>query len=246
MRKALIGAAILVLAVGTAIRAQDQPSPLDVPTTLCLPTSLPTCGVDTVILALARTSHIATGFEESSDESRECQGHFARVDVTYVKNDKSALTVRQVLEQLIALAPDYRWAEMDGVAVIRPAAAWTDSADVLNRRVAPINVAAATVGDILATILRMPTPDTARVKPLNFNRTPFAMTFDAGTMVEALNALVRSAGYTGWRTRVLHSSGVDGSPALQLAIRTFKVGDRTGVDGAISMGAPISPLLAAR
>jgi hypothetical protein len=80
----------------------------------------------------------------------------------------------------------------------------------------------------------------------NFKKPPFEMAFDGGTMVEALNALVRSRGDAGWMARVLHSSGVDGIPALQLAIRSFKAGDRTGVDGAISMGAPIARLVATR
>ncbi len=140
MREAVVGAAILVLTVGVAGRAQDQPSPLDAPTTLRLPSTLPTCGVNTVLLALARTSHVVSGFEESRDESRECSGRFVRVDVTY---EQPSMTVRQVLDRLVALAPDYQWAEMDGVAVIRPVAAGTDGADVLNGRVAPLRLGVA-------------------------------------------------------------------------------------------------------
>ncbi|HUK32328.1 MAG TPA: hypothetical protein VLV86_00370 [Vicinamibacterales bacterium] len=243
MREALVGAAILILTVGAAVRAQDQPSPLDAPTALRLPATLPACGVNTVLLALARTSHVATGFEESPDESRDCSGRFARVDVSY---EQSSLTVRQVLDQLIALAPDYQWTEMNGVAVVRPVAAWANGEDVLNARVGPLHLTDATVGDTLATILRRPAPRDDRVSRLNFGKPPFAVAFDGGTMVEALNVLVRSRGDAGWTARVLHASGADGTPALQLSIRTFRVGDRTGVDGALSMGMPISRLIATR
>ena len=248
MRTILIGAGILMVMAGAGIRAQDQPSPLDAPTTLRLPTSLPKCGVNSVILALARASHIATGFEEDREDMPGCAGWFARVDVIHTDSADSSITVRQVLDQLVALAPRYRWVDMDGVAVIRPIAAWTDSADVLNGRVAPLHLAVATVSDTLDILFRKRPDDSPPpgLNHLNFNKPPFAMTFDGGTMVEAFNALVRSSGNAGWMTRVLHASGVDGTPALQVAVRTLKVGDRTGVDGAIITGAPLSRLIAAR
>jgi hypothetical protein len=64
-----------------------------------------------------------------------------------------SLTIRQVLDQLVALVPAYQWFEMDGVSVIRPAGAWTALGNVLNSRVAALHIAEATVGDTLATIL---------------------------------------------------------------------------------------------
>ena len=248
MRKTLIGAGILMVMAGAGIRAQDQPSPLNAPTTVRLPTNLPACGVNTVTLALARASHVAIGFEESTEEHTACAGPFVRVNITHADSTDRSTTVAQVLDQLMMLAPAYRWADMDGVAVIRPVAAWTDSADVLNGRVAPLHVAVATVSDTLDILLRKRPDDSPPpgLNHFNFHRPPFAMTFDGGTLVEAFNALVRASGNAGWMTRVLHASGVDGTPALQLTVRTFNVGDRTGVDGAIITGAPVSRLVAAR
>jgi hypothetical protein len=243
MRKALIGTAILVMTAGPAIRAQDQSSPLDAPTTLRLPASLPACGVDSVLLALARTSHVMTGFEEGTAETTACRGHFARVDVTYVDRADSSVTVREVLDQLVTLASDYQWTDMDGVAVIRPLAAWTDARNVLNSRVPALHMLDATVGDTLGTILRRPTHN-PRLARVNFGKPAFAMAFDGGTMMEALNALVRSREGLGWMARALPPTGGDGTPAaLQLAIRTFNVGDRSGVDGALMIGMPISRLI---
>jgi hypothetical protein len=249
MRIALVGTVILVLTAGATIRAQDQPSPLDVPTTLRLPSSLPMCGVDTVLLALARTSHVAIGFEESYDESTVCSGRFARVSVTHVNDEQPPMTVRQVLDQLVTLAPEYQWAEMDGIAVIRPVAAWIEPANVLNGRMAPLHVANATVGDTLAILLRTPMPGDSAPPGfghVNFHKPPFAIAFNGGTMVEALNVLVRSEGDAGWRARVLHASGVDGTPALQIAVTTWNVGDPTLVDGTVSVGAPLSRLVVVR
>lgn len=189
-------------------------------------------------------SHVAIGFEESREENIACGGRFVRVNVTHADSADTSTTVARVLDQLMMLAPEYRWADMDGVAVIRPVAAWADAADILNGRVAPFHLANATVSDTLDMLLRTPRPGDSGFNHLNFNKPPFAMTFDGGTMVEAFNALVRSSGNAGWMARVLHVSGVDGTPALQLTVRTFKIGDRTGVDGAIVTGAPMSRLAA--
>lgn len=87
---------------------------------------------------------------------------------------------------------------------------------------APFQSAHATVGEALDTILRMPTPHDSRFSLLNLGTLPFAMVFKGGTMVEALNTLARSREGVGWVAGVLHPSGEEGSPALQLSVRTFQ------------------------
>jgi hypothetical protein len=227
--KAFVVAAILVLAAGIAIRAQDEPSPLDAPTTLRLPASLPACGIDSVLVALARTAHIATGFERANN----CRDRFQPVGVTYDLSGRSTVTTRETLDQLVALAPEYAWKDMDGVAVVRPRAAWTDASNALNARMAAFRFADTTLSETMAALLRLP----ARESHLDAER--FTLAFSGGTMTEALNALVRTRGNVGWTAGVFfHGSLSDPAPSFQVSIRTFNAGDRTPDEGALSMATP--------
>lgn len=233
MRGSLSGAAILVLTLGAAIRAQDQPSPLDVPTTLRLPASLPACGIDAVLVRLARTSHIATGFEQAS----ECLGQFPHVDIGY---GQTTITVREMLDQLMALAPDYAWRDMDGVAVVRLRSAWTDSSNALNAQMASFRFADTTLSETMGAILRVPALGS------HLDTQHFALAFKGGTVADALNALVRTRGNVGWKVAVRYHGSLpnaDSTPSFQVSLRTFNAGDRAPGEGALSMGTPLPRFL---
>jgi hypothetical protein len=58
----------------------------------------------------------------------------------------AGLTMRQVLDLIVGLDPRYTWREVDGVAVVRPSAAWSDPNDALNRHVQNIHWTARTRG----------------------------------------------------------------------------------------------------
>ena len=80
-----IGVGLLAIVLGPSARAQDGRSPLDAPIALRLPSTLPSCGINTVVANLSETSHVAMGFEES----QECWAKFPpiwfkspRIDVT--------------------------------------------------------------------------------------------------------------------------------------------------------------------
>lgn len=236
MRKILLSlVAISVLVSMQTIAAQDRLSPLDAPTALRLPATLPPCGITTVLLTLARTSRVAIGFEEET----ACRGQFPRLSVTY---DKAGdVSVREALDRLMALSAKYQWSEMNGVAVVRPVASWADPADALNLEVGPFHSDNATVSGTLARILQSPHNFTSHL-----DHPAFSMAFNGGTMVEALNALVRAREGVGWYAGlIVHPtpSNEDRSPTLTVGIRTFNVGDRGEGEGAFQMGRvlPISP-----
>ena len=238
MYRALIGAAVLVLAVGAGLHAQNQASPLDAPTTLRLPVSLPACGINTVLMKLARTSRVATGFEET----RDCRGRFPRVDVAYDADGQTTMTVRQLLDRLVALTPDYAWRDMHGVAVVRPAPAWADASDALNARMASFTFADTTLSETVAAILRVPPRES------HLDAQHFTLAFKGGTLADALNALVLARGGVGWKVGVLYhgSPDTDPSPSLQVGIWTFNAGDRAPLDGALGMGTPLPRFLSGK
>ena len=243
MRATLVGIGVLTVLTGATIGAQRSPSALDGATTVRLPSTLPKCGgVNRVLAALARTSQVTTGFQES----KECQSQFQRierVEINYDMSGETTLTVRQVLDRLIELSPDFRWSDMDGVAVVRPRSSWNDSTDALNTRLASFHFANTTVGETLAAILRLP------ARSSRLDRKTFDVAFEGGTMVEALNALVRARGDVGWNAGVLYhstSSGDDPSPSLTVGIRSFHAGSRSVSEGALALATPLPRWLSGR
>jgi hypothetical protein len=243
VKKTVLHVGILTALASVALGAQGTRSPLDVPTALRLPANLPACGITTALLKLARTSDVAIGLEESAD----CRGKFPRLDLTVDNAAARGMTVREVLDRLVALSPDYRWSEMNGVAVVRPVASWTDPADALNLRVQSFRIDNATVRGTLALILGVPAGEQARHGVLD-NRA-FSIAFSGGTMIDALNTLVRARQGVGWNAGlVIHPSpsGEDRSPTLMVGIRTFRAGDRVEGEGAVAMGSPLQRLVASR
>jgi hypothetical protein len=243
MKKAVLHVGILAVLASVALAAQGSRSLFDVPTALRLPITLPACGITTALLKIARSSDVAIGLEESSD----CRGKFPRVDLTNDNAGSGSMTVREVLDRLVVLSPDYRWSEMNGVAVVRPVASWTDPADALNLHVEPFQIDDATVSETLARILSVPAGVAARHDILD-NR-GFSIAFSGGTMIDALNALVRARQGVGWNAGlVIHPrpSGDDQSPTLMVGIRTFRAGDRVEGEGAVAIGTPLQRLVASR
>jgi hypothetical protein len=239
MRQQLLGVGVLAVLTCVGVGAQESRSPLDAPTTLRLPNALPACGIITALNKLARTSRVAIGLEEEPD----CRGKFPRLNLIYDDRGFDNITVRDVLDRLMALSPDYRWSEMNGVAVVRPVVSWNDPTDALNLRVEPFHLDDATVNQTLAVILKLPAHD--RILTRVDNRA-FSIAFNGGSMVEALNALVRAREGVGWNAGLFVHPGEDQSPTLHLSIRTFRVGDRAEGEGAVEMGTPLPRLRATR
>jgi hypothetical protein len=241
MRQMVLGLSLIAL-TSTAVGAQES-SPLDAPTTLRLPNALPSCGITTALARIARTSHVAIGFEETF----ECSAKWPRLHFTYDDSGRTTMTVRQVLDQVVTLDPTYRWADVNGVAVVRPVVSWTDPSDALNLRVDPFRTDRMTVGQVLAILVRRPDPNCGFCGFDNrVNNRALSIDFKGGTMVDALNALVQARPGIGWHAMVQHhSTAIEDNPALWLSIRTFNMGSRDEGEGALSTGISL-PVLANR
>jgi hypothetical protein len=184
MRLRLTAAAFVLLA-GTA-GAQEPPS-LDTPVhAFKLPRQLPQCGLEAVLLRIAKDTGVPIGMERTS----ECGGHvglafpqaYQGLDLTNA-DVLDGLRVKEVLGRVAGLVPDYDWAIMEGVAVFRPSAAWKDTKDPLTARVPEMRFSEVPVGRIIGGILNLP----ADGGPKRIMSIDFA----GGTVLEALNALVR-------------------------------------------------------
>lgn len=117
------------------------------------------------------------------------------------------LTPRQAIDRILAQRPDYRWIEVEGVAVIRPVTAWTPKGSVLNAPVAAFAVVDEHPHLALHTLFQSSQPSlyqehTDLRLSANGRRlddpgyaglidVPVSMNFAGGNLVQALNAITR-------------------------------------------------------
>jgi hypothetical protein len=164
------------------------PSALDTPVkNFKLPRQLPQCKLEAVLLRLAKETGVRIGMERTS----QCDGRTALAFPQAYQGldlaDADALDgvpVKDVLARIAAFAPDYDWAIMEGVAVFRPSAAWKDANDALAARVPAMRFSETPASRIVATILNLPADQGPRKL--------MSIDFPGGTVLEALNSLVRS------------------------------------------------------
>jgi hypothetical protein len=235
MRNILVGVWMLTGVVSAAIGAQ-RGSPLDAPTTFSLPTALPPCGVDTALRSLARTSHVAIGLENAVD----CSTVLPRV---YEDSILDTTTVRRVLDRIVSIDPTYRWADMNGVVVVRPVKSWTDPSNALNVQVAPLHIENATVTHSLRALLQLPSAENMFDNRIN-NR-PLTVDFNGGTLVDALNTLVRARQGAGWVAALIHHPRSIGDE-LRVSVRTFNAGRLEDGEGAVGLATSLERLVAGR
>src|SRR5580765_5424226 len=127
----LLSGAFLVVALLVVARAQDRLS-LDASVeSFRLPRSIPPCGLATALAHLARSNPMLVGLERA----RGCAANeYPRLDLSDAEL-LSDVPKRVVLDRIVALVPGYSWHEVEGVAVMRPVSAWTDTKSLLAARV---------------------------------------------------------------------------------------------------------------
>src|SRR5262249_26026388 len=141
------------------------------------------CGIASVFEQLSRQATTAlAGLERGPDCLNRVS--FPHLDPKAPSYDLSGLTVRDVLNRLVLVAPNYSWRERNGRAVVRPVAAWDDPQDVFNVRVSAFHVPDSSVRSVLSLMFRFPLPS-GMAPSFDFN-------FPGGTLIDALNTLVES------------------------------------------------------
>jgi len=188
MRYLLLVLAALGIAATPA--AAQNPVPLDTRVkNFQVPRELPECGLEAVLLRLAKETGVRIGFERTSG----CRGHVASgfpeayKPLSLVNAEVlDGISLKDVLSRIAALVPDYDWAIMEDVAVFRPSAAWKDADDALGARVPAMRFSEAPVIRVVDSILnRRPVRHDTKEETVSID-------FPGGTVLEALNSLVRS------------------------------------------------------
>jgi len=195
--------ALFVVVLGQRLGAQS-PSKLDDPIKrgffITDPRSLSPCAVGAVIAQVARQGGVPVGFENTPD----CWLS-PRFDPEVNAQAPTAMSAREAFDHLMTLMPTYSWKDMDGVVVVRPKRSWDDPADVLNLPTKRFNAMNQSVDDVLHALL-------ARVVPVAFyphQHVPrdarpiddrlISVESPGGSMLEALNAVVRAGGDLEWQ-----------------------------------------------
>ena len=144
------------------------------------------------------------------------------------------LTPRQAFDRLLSHRPDYRWAEIDGVVVIRPVPAWAPEGSVLNGPVAAFAVVDDHSHYTLHAIFLSARPslfhehtdlqlsssfqrldDPRATAPID---APISLRFAGGTLLQALNAVTQQFGGI-WE--VCYSAHGDRLRSIHVELRTL-------------------------
>jgi hypothetical protein len=194
----------LSVALGTVPVAGHHASRLDDPVRgefrIDNPRSLGACAGYIAIDQIARQAQVLVGFENMSD----CWLSPRQLKAATDTETLTGMSAREALDHLMTLMPEYSWREMNGVAVVRPKMKWDDPTDVLNFRAAAFRVTESPLGNALHRALQAVTPsvfhphedDETLRGP---NGTLLSFVFPGGTMLDALNAIVRAHQSAEWQ-----------------------------------------------
>jgi hypothetical protein len=139
------------------------------------------------IRELAAATRTPFGLESAPPGSPHAQTEFVA----------TGRSLGDVLEAITRLDPRYQWREMNGVIVVRPVTAWSDGESPLFALAPPVRLDGARSAEAVAAAAvamgRQPTelvafPDGRRV----------SVDLQGGTMLDLLNAIVRSHGELCW------------------------------------------------
>ena len=165
------------------------------------------CAVQGLVQSLARTRHVPLGFQllprcEAGGELAGLPGKFVHDrsvrtgDMSSARPEFSDSTpLKDVLSAL--LPAEYSWRLMDGIAVVRPVAAWSDGDDPLNQTIDELRMEDVSVGRAFESVLGKPCNPCSGDGRTFWGR-PVSLSVPAGPLLAALNALMKQSGAAGW------------------------------------------------
>jgi hypothetical protein len=146
---------VITLAVTAVTRgASNLDTPIRTEFRIDNPRFLDPCAGHLSVDQIARQANVLVGFENTPD----CWLGPMAVNAGPVNEILTGMSARQAFDHLMTLMPMYSWKEMEGVAVVRPKAAWGDHTDVLNLPAASFSAIDSPVNDALHTALQVVTP----------------------------------------------------------------------------------------
>lgn len=159
-----------------------------------------------VVAMLARSARVPIGFEEVAQDPEKYDGDLAKVR-TEDRTPLIGLTVGRALDLLVEVDARYAWREQDGVLVIRPVTAWRDRSHFLDQLVGPIEAKQQRAVDSVKSLydrqgLRITWSAGGTIgDPPYFQDDldrPISIRLPATTMLDGLNAIIRSHSQLGW------------------------------------------------
>jgi hypothetical protein len=149
--------------------------------------------------------------------ARFVQSPSAGVNVT-------GLPLRAALAALTTLDSRYEWREVGAVIVFRPSSAWTDADDPLFRFVRHVQLTDVPGEQAIGALLaQVGAPERAKANQFSDSRR-FSVDLSPGTVLDALNTIVRSHGEMSWSWRELsHAEQESWYPTRVRRVLTFSL-----------------------
>lgn len=227
----MIGRIFAVSWLAVVAASAVQRSPLDAPipggVRFFDPTTLVPCDVAAPLHQIAHQAHLLYGFENTPD----CRPSRISADPFGRQAAMTAPSARDALNQITSLVPAFSWKEVDDVIVVRPAAAWSDARDVLNVSVARFAAHDRPLDIVLHTLLRAATPSLLQAHDdIGSSRrvdAPVQLTFDGGTVLSALNALIAARGDAMWQIGFNMGRGPDHRQRAIVSVATLDLSGGT-------------------
>jgi hypothetical protein len=204
MKVALLGLFIIAaIAQGLDVATDRLDEPIKGELRIFSPRFLRPCELGYAVLDLSRQAHVPAGFESTPDcwlspaptSTPPVAATDNRIDVL------TGMSMREAMDYVVALMPEYSWKAIDGVAIVRPKAAWNNPTSPLNAPTNAFSAANVPLNDVVhmlldAASLAVPHEDVPKHRPIDRSIT---VAFPGGTMLEALNAVARAHGNTQWQ-----------------------------------------------
>jgi hypothetical protein len=194
---------LLVAALAETVTAQNTSKLDDAIAGECRianPRSMHPCDAGVAVDQLARHANVLVGFENTPD----CRPSGRARSPGAANEILTGISARQAFDHLMTSMPQYSWKEMNGVVVVRPKAAWENPRNPLNLPTSRFEATDQRVDNVLHTVLHAVTP--SMFIPHQHVPRPDApsnrlvdVTFSGGTMLDALNAVVRAHGDLEWQ-----------------------------------------------
>jgi hypothetical protein len=159
-----------------------------------------------LIALIARSARVPIGFEEVAGIPTPFDGNLSTIPPS-ARTALIGLSVREALDALVSSDSRYSWRETGGVILIRPVEAWADPAHFLHQQLSGFRLGNSTVSDVAKALYARfsvpvkygeggvlgdpPAPDFGLENRMDFN-------VPSGSMVDALNSVVRAHGGLGW------------------------------------------------
>lgn len=219
MRSMLV--TLVACLISAILVAQDRSSldrPIQGEFRISKPERLHPCLFHVPVDQIARKVHLLLGFENTTD----CWLSKRSLELSDNGEVVTGKTPRQLLDHLVALVPGFRWQDMDDVVVVRPSRAWDDPKNPLNLPARPFNAVDAHMNDLLHLALSAATPslmfphvDRSGSEGSLDRRVSIA--FSGGTIIDALNAVVRADNDSEWQFGYIESRATVEVSALALS-----------------------------